>query len=230
MSEEPNAVRGPVRGWVQHNIARTFLLVLVVVVTVVMSVTWVSRQGEITAQEDRISQLEADLQQQERINAEQVEANVLEGLGMDQGRVARDSTQLEQLAEAIFTWDSGKTYEQARTTVKDRFDLTEDDEFMQTFMPPSRYNEDSSGQRHYYIDAAGVNSSVADVNSSVVEVSAGDYTYAVTVQVQVGSDAVSGSNIPNVTRSALLFVTMDAEGEITDLSGVPASNSTRTSA
>ncbi|MFB7917088.1 hypothetical protein [Streptomyces sp. NPDC056061] len=221
-------------GFVRRNAWILTLAAFLALVATLAAITWSGQHTATKAQESRIGQLEGRLKTAQLKNSERVEQDTLEALGISQRRLDADSRIVTRLAETAFTWDSGAAYERARAQLKDRYALTEDDAFLREFMPPSRYNEDDTGKRYYYIDTAGLNSAVGDApDIEVVKVAAGDYAYAFLVDVAVTSDSVerNSASPEKVTahRRMLLFVTVDAEGGVSGLSGIPASGSTRLS-
>lgn len=232
MQAKPMASEGAEPGFARRNALVLVLAVVLAIVVTVTGLTWVARSSTLDAQDQRIDELEGQLQAEELATSEQVEQNVLEALGVSTDRLAGDTVIICRLVETAFTWDSGPAYEAARADLKEHYALPEDEPFLEQFMPPSRFNEDASGQRYYYIDTQGMNSTVTEEpDIEVVRVSAGEYTYAVLVDVSITSDAVTQNNAnpSRVTaqRTMLLFLTVDAEGDVLDLSGAPSSGSTR---
>lgn len=195
------------------------------------SIIWSQRAGAIETQESEIESLKTQISQIELAEAEQVDSDILEALGVSRGRLAKDARVINQLLDTALTWDSGLAFEAARDELKDRFGLTEEDPFLTEFMPPSRFNEDSEGNRYYYIDTTGVNSAVGDdPEIEVVSVMADKYRYAILADVRITADAVEqggSAEVPSTHQAMLLFVTVDAEGNISDLAGAPASGSSR---
>jgi hypothetical protein len=229
MGDETAAARP---GFARRNALVLVVAVILATVVAVTVLTWGSQQGALGSQGQRIGELEGQLRTAELAKSEQVAQNVLESLGVSQGRIDKDAPNIDRLVRTAFTWDSGQSYETARATLKERHNLSEDQPFLQQSMPPSRFNEDDSGRRYYYIDTQGMNSSVAvDPDIEVVKVNADQYTYAVLVEVSITSDAVTRNNANpgsvSTQRTMLLFLTVDAEGGVSNLSGVPASGSTR---
>ncbi|MEU7315492.1 hypothetical protein [Streptomyces sp. NPDC007083] len=194
--------------------------------------SWVGHRERLERQQIRIDALEGRLKKAQLKNSERVDEDVLKAIGASRNRLDKDASIIAGLVDSAFTWDSGEAYAQARTRLKERYELTEKSEFLTRFMPPSRYNEDADGKRYYYIDTQGMNSAVGDEPEvEIVKVAAGDYSYAVLVDVEVTSDAVKRNNANKgryaADRTVLLFLTVDAKGEVSDLSGVPTSGSTR---
>ncbi|MEU6263735.1 hypothetical protein [Saccharopolyspora shandongensis] len=220
------------RGFLRRNGWVLAIAALLTLITVVTGTTWAGQHAALGDQKSRISELEDQLKTAELKKSELVEKDLLTSLGVSRNRLNKDARIITDLVKTALTWDSGTAYEQARTRLKDKHALSEDKGFLQQFMPASRYNEDAGGKRYYYIDVQGLNSAVGgDPDIEVAKVAAGDYTYAVLVDAAVTSDSVeqNNANPGRVTadRRMLLFVTVDADGGVSDLSGVPASGSTR---
>lgn len=232
MSAERDETTSARPGFARRNALVLAVAAILATASVVTGMTWGSQQAVLDAQGQRIGGLEGQLKSAELAKSEQVEQNVLEALGVSQGRIDKDRPVIDRLVRTAFTWDSGQSYESARADLKERHNLSEDQPFLQQFMPPSRFNEDDLGKRYYYIDTQGMNSSVAlDPDIEVVKVNADQYTYAVMVDVSITSDAVIRNNANpgsvSTQRRMLLFLAVDAEGTVSNLSGVPASGSTR---
>lgn len=200
-------------------------------------VTVADQAQTIASQTTQIAKLQQDVSSQEAQLAKATEQNATQALGVSDSRVKKDTAEIRQLLATAFTWDSGDSYETARETLKSRFDLTEDDAFLQSFMPPARFNQDNSGKRYYYLDATGLNSALgSNVDIEVVEVSATTYRYAVMADTEVGVDGPDqldgqGNPLPKstATRRVLVLVTTDATGKLTHMIGFPASGAKRQS-
>ncbi|MBK3582440.1 hypothetical protein JHN49_01405 [Streptomyces sp. MBT57] len=220
------------RASLRRNLSVLVTAALLAVVATVAGTTWSRQHAILTDQEAQIKAIEVRLAGITKKNAEQANADVMAALGVSQNRLSSDGERITVLLSMVFTWDSGQGYEAARESLKSRFGLSENETFLRSFMPPSRFNEDSQGRRYHYIDTVGLNSALgADPDIEVVDVKAGLYTYAVLADVEVTSDAASQnkSSKASVTahRRALLFVTVDAQGKVSNLSGTPASGETR---
>lgn len=193
--------------------------------------TWSSQHAALAEQKAQIRKAEGQLAGVQKKDAEQENADVMAALGVSQDRLSADGERIKSLLSTAFSWDSGQSYEAARESLKSQFGLTENEAFLKSFMPPSRYNADSQGRRYYYIDAVGLNSALgADLDVEVVDIKAGVYTYAALADVEATSDAVTQNQASKASitahRRALLFVTIDTQGRVSKLSGVPASGET----
>ncbi|NUQ96243.1 MAG: hypothetical protein HOY79_06640 [Streptomyces sp.] len=220
------------RGFFRRNLSVLVTAAVLAVVATAAGVTWSGQHAAQAEQQAQISDVEGQLAGVRKKNAEQVNADVTAALGVSQNRLSTDGERIKSLLSMAFTWDSGQGYEAARENLKSRFGLTENEAFLKSFMPSSRFNEDSQGRRYYYIDTVGLNSALGeDQGIEVVDVKTGVYTYAVLADVEVTSDAVTQNKASRASvtahRRALLFVTVDAQGKLSNLSGVPASGETR---
>ncbi|MFK4087296.1 hypothetical protein ACI2LF_24525 [Kribbella sp. NPDC020789] len=211
--------------------------VLVAAAVVAAATSAATRSTALAAQKSQIRSLEARNSHETQRKADISEKNGLDGLGVSASRIKADTATIGQLLTMAFTWDSGQAYETARGSLQDRFDLSDRSAFLQTFMPPSRFNRDVNGKRYYYIDAVGLNSVLGrNIDTEVVAVTGTRYRYVVMADVVVSTDGPAqtdgqGTSLPPSTaiRRVLLYVTVDARGTISDLVGVPPSGPTRTS-
>lgn len=235
MSERPASIETPQEQKPAFARRNGWVLTIAAVLTVVSistGTTWAVHHRALNQQDARISTLERQLAVADRKRSEWVEEDLLASLGFSRSRLDRDAPIITALVETAFTWDSGPAYERARTTLTQRYGLTENDTFLTEFMPPSRYNEDAAGKRYYYLDAQGLNSSVeAAPDIKIVKATAGEYTYTALVDVEVTADSATqtkaGRSRIIADRRMLLTVTVDADRHVSNLTGVPASGSTR---
>ncbi len=219
-------------GVVRRNAGVLAIAAVLAVIAAATTATWIGQQTTLESQETRIGALEGELRSAELALAERVATDVAQSLGISQSRLASDSLTLSGLVDTVFTWDSGIAYEQARTRLKDRYGLAEEDVFLSSFMPPSRYNEDDTGKRYYYIDAAHLNSAVdGDPDIAIIDVVADRYDYVVLVDVVLTADASpqddAASGKATEAHSVLIHATVDAEGGVSRLSGVTGHGPTR---
>ncbi|MEU7156132.1 hypothetical protein AB0A98_06760 [Streptomyces chrestomyceticus] len=220
------------RGFVRPNLWVLATAAVLSIVGTVAGVTWSSQQAALAEQRAQISDVEEHLAVIQKRDVERVNAGMMAALGVSQNRLNTDGERIKSLLSMAFTWDSGQSYEAARERLKSRFGLTENETFLKSFMPPSRFNEDSQGRRYYYIDTIGLNSALGEApDIEVIDAKADVYTYAILADVEATFDAVSQNKASKASvtahRRALLFVTVDAQGKVSDLSGVPASGETR---
>lgn len=227
---DETAAPGP--GFMRRNALVVGVAVLLVTAVTVTGLTWGSQRSALDQQQQTITGLQGQLASVGTAKSEQVEQDVMQSLGVSQSRIHDDTQIVDRLVKTAFTWDSGQAYEAARRDLKERYHLSEDEQFLKQFMPPARFNEDASGKRYYYIDTQGLNSAVnADADLEVVKVTADEYTYAVQVEVAVTSDAVSQDKVApdrvKSYRTVLVYLTVDAQGKVSGLSAIPAGGSTR---
>lgn len=222
--------------WVR-NIWVIVLSVLLVLGGVFTGTNWASQESTIRKTSDTIVDLKSDIGKQQQLNREKVDENAFEALGITASRLDDDRSTIDSFMDTAFTWDSGATYDRARQSLQTRFKLSEDDRFLAEFMPPAQYNTDGDGNRYYYLDSVGLNSSYEDLRTfDVVKVTGTEYRYAATADLRMTADAnvtedKEGNQVypEATTRRVLLYVTVDGQGRLSDLDGIPASGVTRTS-
>ena len=224
-------------GFFKRNALPLVLSCVLVGSVVVMGSLQSSAEQEQAGLDAQVAQIQGELKALQDQSEQKSEENVLEALGVTASRIEADTRVLDSFMETAFTWDSGEEYNEARDTLIRRFKLPADSGFLKEFMPESTYNIDGNGKEYHYLDAVGLNSSMgADPELEVVKVVGTEYTYAVMGDLSMTSDLGVRTNEdgtipakPSAQRKLLLYATVDAEGQLSDLSGIPASGTTRSS-
>ncbi|MFF1880298.1 hypothetical protein ACFVVC_02350 [Pseudarthrobacter sp. NPDC058196] len=229
-STDKGAEAGP--GFVRRNALVVGVVALLVTTGTVTGLTWGSQRSALDAQQQTITGFQGQLTSVKTAKSDQVGQDVLQSLGVSESRIHDDAQIVDRLAKTAFTWGSGQAYEAARQELKERYHLSEDEQFLKQFMPPARFNEDASGKRYYYIDTQGLNSALnADTDLEVMKVTADEYTYAAQVEIAVTSDAVSQNKVApdrvKSYRTVLIYLTVNAQGKVSGLSAIPAGGLTR---
>lgn len=216
-----------------------WVMVLAAVVFVGGILAWTNQAGHgraLAAQDADIARLERELRQKRQAEAKVADENASKALGIAATRLDDDEAIIATLLSTAFTWDSGAAYESARESLKKKYGLTEDDEFLQDFIPPALYSEDAEGKKHYLFDRQGTRATFGGVHEIVVVKVAGTkYRYAVLADIAIRAKekARNGrgekSPTPPVTRRVLLWITVDGEGAVSNLSAVLATGTMRTS-
>lgn len=225
---------GPARrtGLFRRNVWVLLVAMLMIAAGVGTVLPHSNNARELRAQEEQIAELEQRLSTAKALKAEAEAANTYEALGITESRLVSDRAVIEDLLSTAFTWQDATSYQRARGRLIDQFDLAEDGVFLTEFMPPAAFTGTGEDKR-YYIDQAGLVFSLGDdVVIDVVRVTGTDYEYVVLADVDVTSSQVtpaSDGSTPTSTRRMLLKVTVDGEGGVSDLSGVPPSGTTRSS-
>lgn len=188
------------------------------------------QQSEITSLKKKISS--ADDAEDSRVDQDQRKA-----LGISPNRVSTDSKDIEKVLKTALAWDSGEDYEQARETLQSRYKIDSDQPLLRSFMPASRFNKDSSGQKYYYIDTVGMSSSPGkNLDVQVESVEGTTYNYVATIDAKITSDRArtvdpQGNTIDGSSsaRQILSHISVDGDGNITTIDGITAGSATRTS-
>lgn len=183
-----------------------------------------------TAQQEHDQAL-GELDQREEVVEVAHDEQIREAIGADPQRLADDAAVIDRLAGQITTWDSGQSYAQARADLIEQLGLSEDDAFVTDFMPEAASNVDGNGERTYYLDVMGIDSSLSFTQIGLDAVVADEYRYTVVLETTISSEAVESSSSPGGADSSsgrmLLQLSVNSEGEISDLSGSAAGAETR---
>lgn len=198
---------------------------------VVYVVSVIQHESAASAQQGQISSLQQQIQRataarnaemQRRADAQKAQA-IKDQLGVDPSRIDDDRPAIEKLAGTALNWDSNASYVKARESLKRQYGLSENDEFMKTFMPKPIVTKDSSGHEYPYIDSAGLNSSMDDVRLKILTAKGQQVTYLVL------ADFTTTDGDTDAQSTAILQLTTDAQGHISNVSGQSAEAQVRKS-
>jgi hypothetical protein len=199
--------------------------VILVITGVVTGVTVSGHSTELAAQKATIDSLTMEIDEaREIVDALDTEIS-LKDSGADASRVAADTEVISELLRLALVWDDNASYVDARDATMRAYDLSEDSAFMASFLPVAPVNKDSKGNEYPYIDAAGLNSSVGDFQAKVLSIDAVEYSYMVLVDVQGSSSDGMGKAV-NV---ATVFVTIDGDGAVSEITGFASTTELRAS-
>lgn len=106
--------------------------------------------------------------------------------GVDAERVKKDDEVVKNLMKKVFTWKTHKEYIDVRNELMKSYSLSEDSEFMKTFMPNVE-NEVIDGENYNQIDVNGYNITFNDIKSYVVSIDESSKVYEYFAIVSVTS-------------------------------------------
>lgn len=173
----------------------------------------VSDQDRVRAQEiQTLEQAYTSREQELRAESQQVYDNLL---GTSNSRVQQDTVIIEDLLSTALSWDSHESYVEARSSVIETYDLRADDHFIQTYLPPAPVNTDGAGNEYRYLDVADLNSRLGEFDVEVLSVTRTEYRYLVSVT----AESVSNDDMQASANSSVVLLTIDGEGQITEISG-----------
>ncbi len=216
--------RGSIPGW---PLITTGVWVVAVVIASATVVTWHDAYARITDAEAQLARLQAEADSVpppfEPWNGADPITTVV---GVSGERMAADTQLLSEIMTLAITWDSAEDYEAAREKLVTDYGVSQDSQFLTTYMAPALYNEDADGRRYHTIDALGV----VWVVSGGVDVSVVEASYAAVTYVTI-ADAEASSRSQRVTGSmdyrTIMIATVTADGRITDISAYTADGVTR---
>ena len=189
-------------------------LVLVLTIGAVSTVN-LSQSRALLAQQDEKVELQNRIDQLSVENNTQITKVKAQANGIDVNRVENDDKVAEELMETVFTWKSYDEYNEIRDTLMNKYQLSNDSSFMQTFMPEI-YNEVLDGKNYNRIDVGGYNISFNDMTSYVVSIDENTKVYEYFTIVDVTSKSENGGS--SDYSLALQYKVTDGE-QIMNLTG-----------
>ena len=189
-------------------------LVLVLTIGAVSTVN-LSQSRSLLAQQDEKVELQNRIDQLSVENNTQITKVKAQANGIDVNRVENDDKVAEELMETVFKWKSYDEYNEIRNTLMNKYQLSNDSSFMQTFMPEI-YNEVLDGKNYNRIDVGGYNISFNNMTSYVVSIDEKTKIYEYFTIVDVTSKSENGGSIDY--SLALQYKVTDS-GQIMNLNG-----------
>ena len=189
-------------------------LVLVLTIGAVSTVN-LSQSRSLLALQDEKVELQNRIDQLSVENNTQITKVKAQANGIDVNRVENDDKVAKELMETVFTWKSYDEYNEIRNTLMNKYQLSNDSSFMQTFMPEI-YNEVLDGKNYNRIDVGGYNISFNDMTSYVVSIDEKTKVYEYFTIVDVTSKSENGGSIDY--SLALQYKVTDS-GQIMNLNG-----------
>ena len=189
-------------------------LVLALTIGAVSTVN-LSQSRSLLALQDEKVELQNRIDQLSVENNTQITKVKAQANGIDVNRVENDDKVAEELMEMVFTWKSYDEYNEIRNTLMNKYQLSNDSSFMQTFMPEI-YNEVLDGKNYNRIDVGGYNISFNNMTSYVVSIDEKTKIYEYFTIVDVTSKSENGGSIDY--SLALQYKVTDS-GQIMNLNG-----------
>ena len=189
-------------------------LVLVLTIGAVSTVN-LSQSRALLALQDEKVELQNRIDQLSVENNTQITKVKAQANGIDVNRVENDDKVAKELMETVFTWKSYDEYNEIRNTLINKYQLSNDSSFMQTFMPEI-YNEVLDGKNYNRIDVGGYNISFNNMTSYVVSIDEKTKVYEYFTIVDVTSKSENGGSIDY--SLALQYKVTDS-GQIMNLNG-----------
>lgn len=198
---------------------------ILVVTGVVSGVTVAAQTQTLEAQQSTLQGLTAKVEAARTATSDMESAISLEDSGAQAARVANDTSAIGDLMRRALTWDSDESYREARASTMRVYSLADDSSFMTSFLPEAPVTKDSQGNEYSYIDAADLNSRVGDVTVKLLSVDAVNYEYMALVDAQ----AASSDGLGTAVNVATVFVTIDGDGALSNISGFASTSRPLTS-
>ena len=198
---------------------RNALLILLAGVFIIAGVSYFvvtgSQQEQVAAQDKQITELDQQMQARLKSAKDEQQAVVDAALGTSAQRINSDTAVIRDFVKTVATWRTGEEYAAARESVIRKYKLKEDSQFLKTYFQEPVFNTDSSGNRIYYVDTQGLNSSLTSMEVVPLGVSGTEYRYM--VLADLGSSSNDGK--ASADKTSVIYLTMDGEGAMTNVSG-----------
>lgn len=187
--------------------------------------TTAGHESELASQAERISELEARMETG-LVAAEELQREVVDNSqGTSEVRVEADTEVIRQFMSTVANWESGEEYTEARASVMRKYQLDEGSQFMRDYFQEPAYNTDSSGTRYYVVDTEGLNSSLSSVTVKPLSVRGTEYRYLVLADIR----SFSNDGKASASRTSAVYLSLDGEGRISDVSGYASASKPRSS-
>ncbi|GAB5079671.1 hypothetical protein [Arthrobacter sp. AD-310] len=198
---------------------RNALLILLAGVFIIAGVSYFvvtgSQQEQVAAQDKQITELDQQMQARLKSARDEQQAVVDAALGTSAQRINSDTAVIRDFVKTVATWRTGEEYAAARESVIRKYKLKEDSQFLKTYFQEPVFNTDSSGNRIYYVDTQGLNSSLTSMEVVPLGVSGTEYRYM--VLADLGSSSNDGK--ASADKTSVIYLTIDGEGAMTNVSG-----------
>ena len=213
------------RAFVQRNALVLILAALFGSLGIGYLTTTAGHERQLASQAEQISELEA------RMNtglaaAEELQREVLDSSqGTSEVRVEADTAVIREFMSTVANWESGEEYTEARASVMRKYQLDEGSQFMRDYFQEPAYNTDSSGTRYYVVDAEGLNSSLSSVTVKPLSVRGTEYRYLVLADIR----SFSNDGKTSASRTSAVYLSLDGEGHMSDVSAYASTSKPRSS-
>jgi hypothetical protein len=206
------------RAFFYRNALMLILAAVFVASGIAYVVTVTGHHAESASQQQQIADLDAQMQADRAAAKANQQAVVDDALGTNARRVTTDTALIREFVRTVVTWKSGEEYAAARESVMRRYKLTPESQFMKVYFQEPVSNRDSSGKTFYAVDADGLNSSLGTVDVKVLGVSGTAYRYMVLADIASSSNDGKAS----ASRTSVIYLTLDSEGVMSEVSGYAA--------
>ncbi|MGY4541215.1 hypothetical protein ACVWY0_001124 [Arthrobacter sp. UYNi723] len=198
---------------------RNALILLLAGVFVAVGISYAvvtnTQHTQVVTQEQEISELDAQMKTELATARADQQAVVDSALGTNAQRITADTELIRQFVKTAVTWKSGEEYTAARASLKRKYKLDEGSQFMKVYFQEPVFNTDTSGNKFYVVDTEGLNSNLSSVDVKALGVAGTAYKYM--VLADIGSSSNDGK--ASATTTSVIYLTLDGEGRMTDVSG-----------
>lgn len=154
----------------------------------------------VSVKQNDVTQLENQLMlAKNRMDTKKTEFTI-KNTGVDENRLHRDEGIISNFLTKVGTWDSYDSYMKARDSIMAEYGITEDSDFMRSFMPKINNRTDDAGNNYNKIDTFGLNIKFTGNTTYLLSISE-DYSYLSEAYMESRDDEGGEGR----TRMVLLF-------------------------
>ena len=167
----------------------------------------------LSVKRSEIAQLENQLALAKNRTDTKTTEFAIKNTGVDENRQHRDEGIISDFLTKVGTWNSYESYMAARDSIMSEYGLTEDSDFMKSFMPKINNRTDDAGNNYNKIDTFGLNVKFTDNVTYLLSI-ADDYAYLSEAYMESKDDEGGEGR----TRMVLLF-NITKDGKISSVYG-----------
>lgn len=206
--------------WLARNWYVLVALAVSIYAVILLVVSMNNNASVIDEQNAKIVELEAKINDAKAQTKAMEDEALKEAVGLDTKRRESDEKTFNELMNAVATWSNGEEYNKGRKDAIEIFDIPKDSQFLTEYFPEQPSKTSRSGDTYYEVDLKGLNSKVDNIETSVIDINGGDYTYLSLVDISSESNDGKAS----VSNMSIIRYTIDANGKITDINGMITNN------
>ena len=170
------------------------------------------KKSEIDKNNVKITELEENINKSEVTSNKQKDEVIYNTTGFDKVRFENDKKFMEKILQEVLTWDSYDSYMSSREKAKTSFNLSDDSDFLSSFMPAPKISKNINGKTENSIDRNKLNMKYKSLSSTIIKIYEDKYVYFTLVSVEsFNSKGVSADG------TVLFRYEVDKEGNFTNV-------------
>lgn len=142
------------------------------------------KKSEIDKNNVKITELEENINKGDATVDKEKSEVIYNATGFDKVRFENDNKFMEKILREVLTWDSYDSYMSSREKAKASFHLSDDSDFLSSFMPTPKISKNINGKTENSIDRNKLNMKYKSLSSTVIKIYEDKYVYFTLVSVE----------------------------------------------